>query len=845
MSVSLKIFVNGNWIKVSGLYRAPRYDINPLIKKIEKLLDVSCKCIILGDININISAHNSNTFQFLSMLENYGATIANNKVTRPSSGTIIDHIITKGIVFSSIDTVETDLSDHCMIFATINDCETYEKRQTIVRTRMNYEKLLEVTDFTQYSEIDDPDLLLDYITTQIKVAVALSSSEKIYSIKSHEKIAEWCTQEILDKMTHRHNLNKKIRAKKSGGYPVNKLQDKLHRIDENIKKLSHDTYVNHLSNIFTKGNFARKWTEINNLLGRERRRNPIIICDKDEKIEDDFRAASIINDHLVKISTALPNASSFLNTYNQYNTIKINHNSMFLSPIEKCQVTKLLAEIEINKSTGHDGITGKVLKCLGPLIAEPLTDLINKIITHGKYPIELKKANVTLVPKPGFNGNINDLRPISVLPELNKIIEKSLLSPLKEFLHDSGYIDDQQYGFRQDSGTDLAIIELFHNLSMALDSNKIIGMVFFDISKAFDTLCHEVLFDKLENYGVRGLAQQLINSYFEGRTQAVKYNGTLSNYQAVTRGIGQGTPSGPFYFIIKLDDFKNLPLRGKSSRFADDVCCYFIGNSSDICVLLESIKYDVELIEDYHRINGMSLNRKKTKLMIIAKKNTQLDDNAILNFSLCNNIERVFSHVYLGVPIHHRLSINPRITQLIKKINPVIGILSKLKWSLPNNVLLQIYFAHVHSHISDLPQILSNANEQELNSLQTLQNRSLKHVFMLPVRFSSLELYRDVAKTILPVRGIVRYSSSTFIHKVMTGVIRTELKLNKSYKNLRNDGEIVISRNNNSLLMRNDITCLGAKQYNELPLEIRTSTSMGSFKTKLKSHLLSMPQNFL
>lgn len=518
---------------------------------------------------------------------------------------------------------------------------------------------------------------------------------------------------------------------------------------------------------------------------------------------------------------------------------------MFMSPIEEYQVSKLLAEIDTNKAAGHDGITGKILKCLGPLLAEPLTDLINKIVSHGKYPDELKRANVTLIPKPGFDGNLNDLRPISVLPEINKIVEKSLLYPIKEFLHESGYIDDKQYGFRRDSGTDLAIIELFHTISMALDNNKIIGVVFFDISKAFDTINHEVLLDKLEMYGVRGIVQQLIRSYFEGRSQAVKFNGTLSSYQIVTRGIGQGTSLGPFYFVTKLDDFKNLPLKGKSSRFADDVCSYTTGTLSEINDILDSMKHDVELVEDYHRINGMTLNRKKTKLMIIAKKNTQLDENAILKFSLANNIERVYLNIYLGVPIHHNFSINPRIIQLIKKMNPIVGILSKLKWSLPDDVLLQIYFAHVHSHISNLPQILSIANEQEINSLQTLQNRALKHVLKLPVRHSSLELYRDIAKTILPVRGIICYSTLTFIHKAVIGVIRTELKFNKSNKNLRNDGKLIVFRNNNSVLMLRNITCLGVKQYNDLPLEIRTSTSIDSFQTKLKSHLLSMPQKFL
>lgn len=445
------------------------------------------------------------------------------------------------------------------------------------------------------------------------------------------------------------------------------------------------------------------------------------------------------------------------------------------------------------------------------------------------------------MPKPGFNGNINDLRPISVLPELNKIIEKILLRPIKNFLEDSGYTDDKQFEFRSASGTDLPIIELFNEISVALANNMIIGLVFFDISKAFDTLSHQVLFNKLECYGIRGKVLQLIMSYFDGRTQAVNFNGTLSDYRPVSRGIGQGTASGPSYFIIKLDDYKNLPLRGKSSRFADDICNYTIGRASDICQILSDLKHDIDMIEDFHRINGMSLNRKKTKFMFITNKKTSLDELAISKFSVDNGIERTSSHIYLGVPIHIHLSICPRISQLSKKICPMVGILSRLKWNLPTDVLIRIYFAHVHSHLSDTPQLLNTASDSDLNSLQVLQNRALKHVFKLSPRCPTIELFRDHATTILPVKGIIRLATCTFIHKIIIGTIKSDLKFTKSSKGLRNDGDLIPATSRSSLITKS-ITCQGVTHYNQIPLEIRNIQSLDSFKSQLKSHLLSQTE---
>lgn len=845
MTVSLNLWINNHWIKLSGIYRAPRYDINPLLDKIEEILDNDINCIIMGDNNINIRANNNQTDTVLSLIDSFGARIVNNQTTRPSSGSVIDHIISKGVNFNAIHTVQTDLSDHCMIFATLNVYESYEKRQIITRKQTDYEKLLDIIDFSSCSGIEDPDMLLECITTQINHAVQLSTMTRTFSIKSHEKIAEWCTHAILDKMTYRNNLANKIRDLKRNSLPSNKLRDKYLKADEQVKKLSAVAYTNHLTNVFMKGNRASQWTEINRILGKSRQRNPLIVCDESGNIESDINSANIVNNHLVEISTAPINSECLLENYNKYSTVRANNISMFMHPVDQCQVLRMLSETKTNKAIGHDGISGIIIKRLAPFLAEPLTELINLIIAQGKYPDELKKANVTLVPKPGFNGNINDLRPISVLPELNKIIEKILLQPIKNFLEESGYTDEKQFGFRKDSGTDLAIIELFNEISHALAGKMIIGLVFFDISKAFDMLSHQVLFKKLETYGIRGIVLKLIMSYFHGRTQAVNFNGTLSDYRTVSRGIGQGTPSGPSYFIIKLDDFKNLPLFGKSSRFADDICNYSIGRACDIQLILSNMKHDIELIEDFHKINGMTLNRKKTKFMFITDKNTPLDELAISKFADDIGIERTFTHIYLGVPIHNQFSINPRIRQLTKKISPMVGILSRLKWNLPTDVLLRIYFAHVHSHLSDTPQILSVATEIDLNSLQVLQNRALKHVFKLSPRCPTIELFRDFSKTILPVRGIIRFATCSFIHKIMLGTIKSDLKIQKSLKGLRNDGDLIPATSSRSSFINKTITCLGVAQYNKIPTDIRNTSSLDSFKRQLKINLLSSLENLL
>lgn len=328
MTVSLNLWINNHWVRLTGIYRSPGYDINPLLAKMEVTLDNDIDGIIMGDTNVNIRVGNKQTDTYLSLIDTLGALIVNNQITRPSSGSVIDHIITKGVALSAIHTVQTDLSDHNMIFASLDTSEPYDKRQIITRSHTDYDKLLNIVDFSCCAGIEDPDLLLERITSQINRAIQAATTTRIFTIKSHVKIADWCTQMILDKMAYRNNLANKIRELKRKSLPNNKLCDKYNKTDEMIKKLSADAYTNHLENVFSFGNRSTQWTAINNILGKSRQRNPLIICDGDGNVESDLNSANFVNNHLVEISTAPVDSGSLPKNYNKYNTVRANKISM-------------------------------------------------------------------------------------------------------------------------------------------------------------------------------------------------------------------------------------------------------------------------------------------------------------------------------------------------------------------------------------------------------------------------------------------------------------------------------------------------------------------------------------
>ena len=155
-------------------------------------------------------------------------------------------------------------------------------------------------------------------------------------------------------------------------------------------------------------------------------------------------------------------------------------------------------------------------------IAAPLTHIVNLSITHGVVPKEMKVARVVPIFKSGDQTLFTNYRPISVLPCFSKFLERIIYNRILGYLNDLNILYDNQYGFRRNHSTSLALVDLCDKISLALDRKEIAAGVFIDLSKAFDNVNHNILFDKLQHYGIRGLALDWVKSYFHQRSHCRK-----------------------------------------------------------------------------------------------------------------------------------------------------------------------------------------------------------------------------------------------------------------------------------------------------------------------------------
>ena len=243
--------------------------------------------------------------------------------------------------------------------------------------------------------------------------------------------------------------------------------------------------------------------------------------------------------------------------------------------------------MKTTKGFGKDNISCYFLKLAMPFIEKSLADLFNTSIETSQFPDLWKSARVTPIFKEGDRAEMSNYRPISVLPVIARLFEKLIANKLYQHMNDNGYFSFEQSGFLRLHSTVTSLIKSTDDWYNGMDLGKVTGVVFINLKKAFDTVDHDILCQKLEYYGIQGRGLAWFRAYLSTRKQYTRVNGVDSSIQELKIGVPQGSCLGPLLFLIYINDLPRALKISRMSMFADDTCLYH--QSSDISLLNEAI----------------------------------------------------------------------------------------------------------------------------------------------------------------------------------------------------------------------------------------------------------------
>ena len=230
----------------------------------------------------------------------------------------------------------------------------------------------------------------------------------------------------------------------------------------------------------------------------------------------------------------------------------------------------------------------------------------------------MKLAKVILIFKSGSKVIVTNYRPISLLSVFSKIFEKLAHQQLYDFLERQSVIYESQFGFQKGHSTLHSLIEIVENIKDCMEKRNYGCGIFIDLKKAFDTVNHKILIQKLEHYGIRGKSLDWFISYLTGRTQYTFCNGKNSALRMITCGVPQGSVLGPLLFLLYINDLPNISNKLKFYLFADDTNIFF--QNSNLDILEKTVNRELGKLTLWLNANRLALNISKTNFVIFAAK---------------------------------------------------------------------------------------------------------------------------------------------------------------------------------------------------------------------------------
>ena len=806
------------------------------------MIDLKGEILICGDFNLHIDVPSQITSDFLDIL-----SVFDLKQHVDFETHIHGHTLDLIISHKDSDSIKNircsdRLSDH---FSLIGDF-SFPVPTPVKPQPISFRKIGSIN----HSEFRSDLLAADFITNPANNVSGLSNQlfNSLHNIINKHapmctKIPKpqppnpWITPEIISAKQYRRRLEKIWRKSKTA-FNRSRFSKQVKLCNRLIAQAKHTYYTDMVSE--SSDNPRKLWSSINKILHRKKSTQ---LPDHDQLSTLTNSFSSFFVDKIAKIRLCFPpmNAHTLLKT-----TTCCNSTLHSFKTVTEEEVHKLISNSP-NKSCDLDPIPTTLLKTHLDILIKPITALINMSLQSGEFPTNFKSAHVhPLLKKSNLPHNeLKNYRPVSNLNFISKIIEKVVASQINDYLKLNNLHTPFQSAYRKGHSTETALLKLQNDILTNMDNGNVTALCLLDLSAAFDTIDHEILMETLSNdMGINGVALAWLKSYLSDRTQQVNISGTLSEPTVLRFGVPQGSVLGPLLFSLYTkplsDIIKQYDVR--HHFYADDTQIYTSLSTIDCQDKLKILQECLKCVQDWMFQSKLKLNPSKTEFIVIGNKNKR--NQYISNFP-CNilgtRINPSPSVRNLGVIFDEDFNYQSHILQTCKSCFYHIRDLKRIRKHLSLSTTVSLANALVISKLDYCNSLFAGIRTKELNKLQKVQNCLARIVKKAP-RFSpSTPLLSSLHW--LPIESRILFKIGLITYKTLsTGMpyyIHDLLSVRNSGKNLRTDNgkTLAVPRVNHTLTGLRAFSVKAPVFWNDLPLDIRNSGSLGVFKTKLKTFL--------
>jgi hypothetical protein len=651
----------GDRILIISAYRSQIDPPSIFTANLEELMnnainDDLTKILLMGDFNYpdltwkpdKDKTASRDSRDFLSLTNRYGLTQYN---YNPSTddGNILD------LVLSNLENEFSDILSNTYHFRTRHYLLEFhikiDTHKAIKHTRTTYnfrkgnidavKEDIRKINLQEGADVDDQWFAM-------KRSIIKSLNNHIPKVKvKNNKSPPWIDAEVVEA-----SRNKKKALKKA--HRTNKDEDwaiyKNHR--NRMKNLTNRKYNEYISTVSDNiGNTPKKFWNL--LSSRSKsRRSPDRINDGNREITDPVDKACAFNKYFASIFSTWNKEYPPLETYTDDNLGSIR--------IDVNQVQTELQKLDVTKAPGPDGIPTYLLKTCANEIAPLLTEIYNNSLSTSKLPTEWKRANITPVYKKGDKLDTNNYRPISLLPIVSKVLERCIYNNIIDHIRPN--ISPSQHGFLSKSSTNTQMLSFFQLVNNTLDNRTQTDLIYFDLSKAFDSVPHPPLIAKLKTFGIHDRLLDWFKDYLTDRKQRVTIDGHHSTWLPVTSGVPQGSILGPLLFLLYIND---LP-----TKLNNDTDCAIFADDTKIGRPIQSpddetkLQQDIDNLSTWSHTWGLKFNTKKCKSISICDQDKIIDTKYSMNQE---DLEKVNDMQDLGITVSNTLKWKTHIEAIATK----------------------------------------------------------------------------------------------------------------------------------------------------------------------------------